>query len=248
MLECWQEHASDRPTFSQLRNKFSSLLLANVDDPYMVLEVDDAKAYYNVSEEESSEQRESVSSNDSDASLKKKGPPKKPVWAKPSNPYVETPALSKDVAITVEEETPQESNAGVAASTPQQQNGHGLGVPVTGTDAFDPYIKMRSSPSNAGEPTDVPQTNQEQVDDGLSSQPPQMSMSLPAEHSMGLSLSLIGSEKPIHQPVKQTRSNPYVDDPGSRQLLDVEESNGVEVKLPVITENGGTENILEREQ
>ena len=233
MLECWQEHANDRPTFSQLRNKFSTLLLANADDPYMVLEVDDEKAYYNVTEEESSEQRESTGSNDSDDSLKKKGPPKKPVWAKPSNPYVETPAISKDVAINVEEETPQETDGGVA--TTPQQNGGGLGVPTTTGDGFDPYIRMRSSPAGTAEQSTA-------VD-----QLPPMSMSLPAEHSMGLSLSVLGEEKPVHQPVRSTRSNPYVEAPGSEQLLEVEDSNGIESKLPVITENGGTENLLESE-
>ena len=247
MLECWQEHPNDRPTFSQLRNKFSTLLLANVDDPYMVLEVDDAKAYYNVTEEETSEQRESVGSNDSDSSLKKKGPPKKPVWAKPSNPYVDTPALGKEmsVAVTVEEETRQETAAEEAPTTMQQNGtageGVGLVAPPSDTKNFEPYIRMQSSPAYVtGDQTQVgvPQPLQLEGND-LNIE--MMSMSLPAGPSMGLSLSAMGEEKVAHKPAKRTRSNPYVDDPARRQLLEDEESNGVESKMPIITETGMAE-------
>lgn len=239
MLECWQEHPNDRPTFSQLRSKFSTLLLANVDDPYMILEVDDAKPYYQVAEEETSEQRESVSSNDSDSSLKKKGPPKKPVWAKPSNPYVDTPAVVKEVSITVEEDTPQGMAEDEPSTPPQgggaggeQQGRGGLGVPESTVDGFDPYIRMKSSPV---EVTSETQQSLPPVDGDMSNQQP-VSMSLPAEHSRGFSLSVLSEEKVAHQPVKRIRSNPYVDDPGRRQIL--EESNGVENKIPSISENG----------
>lgn len=245
MLECWQEHPNDRPTFSQLRNKFSTLLLANVDDPYMVLEVDDAKAYYNVTEEETSEQRESISSNDSDSSLKKKGPPKKPVWAKPSNPYVDTPALNKEmsVAVIVEEETQQATAAEEAPTTTQQSGtggeGVGLVAPPSDTSSFDPYIRMQSSPADVtGNQTHsgVPQPLLLEGDDYE-----MVSMSLPTGPSMGLSLSAMSEEKVAHKPAKRTRSNPYVDDPARRQLLEDEESNGVENKMPIISETGMAE-------
>ena len=256
MLECWQEHPGDRPTFSQLRTKFSTLLLANVDDPYMVLEVDDAKAYYNVTEEESSEQKESVSSNDSDSSIKKKkGPPKKPVWAKPSNPYVETPALNKEVSITVEGEIPQQSADTAATSTTGEGVGEGgvLGVPESNTDGFDPYIKMKSSPvTMQKQMSEVGQSTHDSELDMSSNQQP-LSVSLPAEHSsMGVSISVFAEEKvPAHQPAKRIRSNPYVDDPGRRQPLDVVEEgdsnvNGVGSKLSAINENG-TEGVILRE-
>ena len=246
MLECWQEHPNDRPTFSQLRNKFSTLLLANVDDPYMVLEVDDAKAYYNVTEEETSEQRESVGLNDSNSSLKKKGPPKKPVWAKPSNPYVDTPALSKEmsVAVTVEEETRQETVAEEVPTTTQQNGtaGEGVGlVAPSDTKNFDPYIRMQSSPAYVtGDQTQtgVPQPLQLE-DDDLNQQ--MVSVSLPAGPSMGLSLSAMNEEKVAHKPAKRIRSNPYVDDPARRQLLEDEETNGVESKMPIISETGMAE-------
>ena len=262
MLECWQEHPGDRPTFSQLRTKFSALLLANVDDPYMVLEVDDAKAYYNVTEEESSEQRESVSSNDSDSSIKKKkGPPKKPVWAKPSNPYVETPAFNKEVSITVEGDTPQQS-ADTAVATTAAGEGIGgggeeggvLGVPESNTNGFDPYIKMKSSPvAVEKQMSEVAQsTHDSELDTSSSNQQP-LSVSLPAENSsMGVSISVFAEEKvPAHQPAKRIRSNPYVDDPGRRQPLDVMEEgesnvNGIGSKLSAINENG-MEGVVLRE-
>ena len=256
MLECWQEYPNDRPTFSQLRTKFSTLLLANVDDPYMVLEVDDAKAYYTVPEEETSEQRESVSSNDSDSSIKKKkGPPKKPVWAKPSNPYVDTPALNKEVSITVEEEAAQQNadTAAVTSTTQQEGVGEGgvLGVPESNVDGFDPYIKMKSSPVTVQKQmSEVPQPTQEDLDMSSNQQP--ISMSLPAEPSIGVSISMFTEEKvAAHQPAKRIRSNPYVDDPGRRQPLDIVEEgenvNGIGNKLSAIAENGTTEGLIVRE-
>ena len=245
MLECWHEDPKDRPTFSQLRSKFSTLLLANVDDPYMTFEVDDAKAYYNVTEEESSEQRESASSDDSDSSLKKKkkGPPKKPVWAKPSNPYVDTPAR-KEVVITVEEETPQETVENDHYATKEQVDGAGLGVPESETGVFDPYIKMKSSPVKESEEVSA---EAQQLPEVVPSQQ-FVSMSLPVEHSGGISLSVLSEEKVVHHPpVKRIRSNPYVDDPGRRQLLDdeAETPNGVESKFPTISENGAVESQIE---
>ena len=255
MLECWQEHPGDRPTFSQLRTKFSALLLANVDDPYMVLEVDDAKAYYNVTEEESSEQRESVSSEDSDSSLKKKkkGPPKKPVWAKPSNPYVDTPAFNKEVSITVEGETAQQSSdTAVTAPTQGAEGGNALGVPETSADGFDPYIRMQSSPLPMAKQMSVPQPAHD-IELNTSSDQHPLSMSLPAQRSsLGVSISVFAEEKvSAHRPAKRIRSNPYVDDPGKQQLLDAidegENANGVGNKMSAISENGTAESLLVRE-
>ena len=172
------------------------------------------------------------------------------------SPYVDTPALATSVAITLEEETPQEAAApadnggGVAASTTQHKGGQGQGgglaLPESAMDGFDPYIKMQSSP------IDVEQQAQDQQQ---SSQPEyanvsyqQMSVSLPAE---GLSISVLSEEKVAHQrsqSAKRTRSNPYVDDPGRRQLLDDEAGDGVGNKLQhlsSIAENGtATEGLV----
>jgi len=108
MLECWTEHPEDRPTFTMLRSKFSDMLLATTDDAYMVLEVDDQKAYYTVEsdDEEPRDRSDSTSSSDSDSSIKKKKSKeiKKPVW-KPSNPYVDTPAGRGDDSTAVENTT-----------------------------------------------------------------------------------------------------------------------------------------------
>ena len=252
MLECWHEDPKDRPTFSQLRSKFSTLILANVDNPYMILEVDDAKAYYNITEEESSEQRESASSEDSDSSLKKKkGPPKKPVWAKPSNPYADTPAR-KEVFITVEQEIPQETAGDEPSAMTEQVGGGGLGegpgMPESETDGLDPYIKMKSSPIKTSE--DSESIEIQQPLQGKREVPSQqfVSMSLPVEQSGGISLSVLSEEKVVHHPpVKRIRSNPYVDDPRRRQLLvdEAETPKCVESKFPTISENGAVEGQIE---
>ena len=88
MLECWQEYPIDRPTFPDLRNKFSALILASTSDPYMVLEIDESKAYYTMGEEEErifKGSEESLSSTDSIKKAKKKI--EKPSWAQDASAY-----------------------------------------------------------------------------------------------------------------------------------------------------------------
>ena len=46
MLECWNEEPRKRPSFSQLRAKFDTLLLNEGKDPYIVLQIDTEKPYY----------------------------------------------------------------------------------------------------------------------------------------------------------------------------------------------------------
>ena len=244
MLECWLEDPKDRPTFSQLRSKFSTLLLANIDNPYMVLEVDDAKAYYNVTEEELSEQRESVSSEDSDSSLKmKKGPPKKPLWSKPSDPYFNTPVCN-EVVVTVELEAPHLEIAKDKPSASTEQTGEkGVDLSESESDGFDPYIKNKSSLTTIVaeevlvEVQQPPQSKIEVLSQQL------VSMSQPGEQLGGFSLSVLSEEKVSHHPpAKQTHpGNPCVDDPGRRLLL--EDKQDLESKFSTIDipENGPTE-------
>ena len=47
MLECWQEEPGKRPTFSKLRTSFDNMLMAEKKDPYIDLQVDASKPYYN---------------------------------------------------------------------------------------------------------------------------------------------------------------------------------------------------------
>ena len=48
ILECWNSDPSVRPTFTSLRAKFDSLISAQKDhNPYIDLEIDSQKPYYN---------------------------------------------------------------------------------------------------------------------------------------------------------------------------------------------------------
>ena len=48
MLECWHETPGKRPSFTQLRAKFDSLLGAQQGNAYIDLQTDECKDYYNI--------------------------------------------------------------------------------------------------------------------------------------------------------------------------------------------------------
>ncbi len=52
MLECWNENSEDRPTFTELKEKFETLLLAGKEGFYIDLQVDEMKPYYVIKDEE----------------------------------------------------------------------------------------------------------------------------------------------------------------------------------------------------
>ena len=213
MLECWNEHPQDRPTFTELRDKFSTMLLATTTDTYMVLEVDDQKTYYTVEDEEEGRERsDSTSSSDSDSSIKKakKGPPMKPVW-KPTNPYVDTPATR--AAVTEEEGTQNgvtvvsfERNEAPSSDEEEEHERGGEGAYVD-QPPMRPIPDMADAHSNGH---------------AFDTQP----HSLPANTQTfggetGIPVSLLSDEKPNqHRPISHAmKSNPYVDAPGTEQLL-----------------------------
>ena len=205
MLECWQEHPTDRPDFSQLRSKFSSLLLATTDDTYMELQVDEAKVYYTMGEEEEKQQRrDSVSSCDSSSSNKQKEKKiEKPKWAQNANAYVTTPSTFKDDHVHVVDEH------------------YRVKVDVTQSlDTKDP-VPDQAGPASSNEI--APEASNGQA-------PPSVHNPLAApvflEEQAGIPLSFISGEKPVqppHQAVQKKQSNPYVDDPATKQLLPDEE-------------------------
>ena len=50
MLICWNEQPKERPTFKELRAKFDSMLLAEKNDTYIALCIDENKSYYQESQ------------------------------------------------------------------------------------------------------------------------------------------------------------------------------------------------------
>ena len=46
MLICWNEQPKERPTFKELRAKFDTMLLAEKNDTYIALCIDENKSYY----------------------------------------------------------------------------------------------------------------------------------------------------------------------------------------------------------
>ena len=238
MLECWHEHPSDRPTFSQLRNKFSTLLLATTDDPYMVLEVDEAKAYYTAEEmeENSDSRRDSVSSDDSESSVKKgkKESPKKPVWAAPSNPYVTTPATGQvqSTAAVEGEQTDVVVEEGYIAMqadpVPRESLKPLLKAEIDQMAGLDRAISLPE-----GEP---PSTSLQEATVSASL-PPEL---LQLEQISGIPISMLSKSEVAHRSVTgRTRSNPYVDDPSTEQLLPAEPGEELGrggARLPAVSE------------
>ncbi len=210
MLECWNEHPIDRPTFTKLRSKFSDMLLATTSDTYMILEVDDQKVYYTVADDDEKRERsDSSSSSDSDSSIKKSKSKeiKKPVWSKPVNPYVDTPASrlepiteyaqDDDNVVTVEQHD-------TSSSDEDEYDRRGI------ESAYVDQPAMRSVPNMSDSNSNEPQNGHV-----LSSEDGDRHM------STGVPISLLTDNKPTqHTPVTHhSKSNPYVDSPGTGQLL-----------------------------
>ncbi len=209
MLECWNEYPQDRPTFSQLRSKFSDMLLATTTDTYMVLEVDDQKAYYTMEEEDDEKRKrsDSTSSSDSSSSIKKPKEKKiqKPVWSKPVNQYIDTPSNQNEIST---------QNATVVSV--EHHN-------ISSDGEEDEYDRRGMESAYADQPAlrSVPE-----MSDTHSSEPQQGYEEIEERHiSTGIPMSLLSEEKPSshhsasHSPVHSIKSNPYVEAPGKSQLL-----------------------------
>ena len=80
MLMCWNEHPLQRPTFTELRSRFDSMLLADKNGDYIDLRIDQNKLYYQLVGASSSMAGAPASSDDlklkkqsSDTTLKSHG-------------------------------------------------------------------------------------------------------------------------------------------------------------------------------
>ena len=142
MLECWQEDPHDRPPFSALRSKFSTLLQAGSANAYIELQIDEQKPYYQVKEEETGGRQSSVGSTSSEETIDKKKGKEKEKVKKIANPYVMRPAQENSDAsfntlgpaqdapqlhgTPVSQLVPQApQQMPVAASPPDEANAHG---------------------------------------------------------------------------------------------------------------------------
>ena len=94
MLQCWQEEPGDRPSFAQLRSKFSAMLQAGSTAEYIDLQINEEAPYYQIRDDER-ERSASVSSSSSEGSVssidKEKAKGKKKLKRKKTNPYVPSP-------------------------------------------------------------------------------------------------------------------------------------------------------------
>lgn len=207
MLECWQEHPLDRPGFSRLREKFSNLLLATTGDTYMELEVDEQKVYYTMAEEEEKPRKGSVSSTDSDSSVKKDKKEKKiekPKWAQ--NPYVPTPSTFKEDHVHVDDE-----HYRVRADVQEEDEDKVADEILPRTELRDVDVDQRAPASHASLVGSLSLTT---------SQTPQQTPVF-LEEPVGIPLSFISGEKPApqHTAIAPKKSNPYVEDPFTKQPL-----------------------------
>ena len=232
MLECWQEHPIDRPTFSELRKKFGDLLMASTSDSYMMLEVDESKTYYTMGEVEEKKfkgSQTSLASTDSDSSIKKTKKKKieKPKWAQDANAYVDTPSTFKEGHTHSVDEHYRHNTTGAATfagekSVPKSNDG----AKNDGGDDVGEGSSQQGMPSHA---------------------PLSLSASLPPSKGhvggfglddVGIPLSFVTSDKQNGQlqggsdggdrDLKKTKSNPYVEDPRTRQpLVEAQPANGV---------------------
>ncbi len=143
MLECWNEDQEDRPSFSDLREKFGTLILAGNEGLYIDLQVDEMKPYYVIKDEEEEKRPRlragSTSSKGSTASIEKSK--EKKVERMPSkNPYVEGPGRQQQESTGPAQQHPVEEGDEVHAdqpmsrSVPQQGEGLGISIAMLGAD------------------------------------------------------------------------------------------------------------------
>lgn len=139
MLQCWQEEPGDRPSFAQLRSKFSAMVQAGSAAEYIDLQINEEAPYYQIKEDER-ERSASISSDSSEGSVssidKEKGKGKKKLKRKRTNPYVPSP-----------EQQQQANSDGAYLDMYDQERPQQLGIPISQL--------MPSSQANEHQPTPV---------------------------------------------------------------------------------------------
>ena len=235
MLECWQEHPIDRPTFSELRKKFGDLLMASTTDSYMLFEVDENKTYYTMAETEEKDfkgSQTSLSSTESDSSIKKPKKKKieKPKWAQDSNAYVDTPSTFKEGHAHVVDEHFRHNTVGATGFKEERLAQQSNGTDVTMNGASNGRVESMEQEKDSSR-VPVSRTSSVPVPTAVRAN------HLDIDDPVGIPLSFVTVEKPANQnlsenagaggsrAVKKTKSNPYVDDPRTLQPLEELESD-----------------------
>lgn len=205
MLECWQEDPHERPSFSDLRAKFGSLLLAGKDDMYIDLRVDDRKAYYNADDEERAqlERRDSVGSSSSEESFVGKDKNKdKEEEKKPTNPYVKTPSMRKPM--------------------PPARSAISEGLVANGSVATGDSAYVDQPSQSEGIPLHPLGEQDSQQERSTTQETPSIVLGVPIT-------SITGQTRTEEDSQNEHRStNPYIDDPGTKQPLRRSQTNPID--------------------
>ncbi len=174
MLECWNEDQDDRPSFSELREKFCSLILAGKEGFYIDLQFDETKPYYVIKDEEEDKlprlRAGSTSSKCSTASIKK-SKDKKVEGTHSRKPYVggsgcrqrEMKGLAQH---PLEEGDELLADQPMSRSIPMQEEELGISIAMLGADqphhegfqrcTTNPYVdNPRQMPSLEGRERDM---------------------------------------------------------------------------------------------
>ena len=146
MLQCWEEEPMERPSFSQLRSSFSTMLQAGSADEYIDLQVNEEAPYYQIKDDDQRMRSDSTSSDGSVNSIDKKV----------TNPYAPTPKQGQQ-GQGDEEERPVQLGIPISQLVPASSSSQNVERQLTPVDEATPQdhapLECRTTHSNEHEPS-----------------------------------------------------------------------------------------------